>query len=321
VKSNQSIRWSVKKLASIVLATLLTAQAGMAAERGGEKVRIAVSSKSLGFFDTWAARERGFYRNHGLDAEIIAMRPPVAAAALQAGEIDYNFGASTTLRASISGLPVKVVSLSVRSSFHTLTAKSNIKSMADLKGKVIAVTIGAADDVVVRHLVRRGGLDPRDVTFVSMAGSDSRYQALLAGSIDATALSLPFFIVARRQGFNLLGTAVDVLEMATVGIGTSTRKIQQEREQVKKMVRAQVDTLRWIKSQKTEAIQFLQRFFGLDEAVATESHELYARLIVEDARPLSSAVKTVLEQEGKGQLPLERVVDATLVEEVRRERR
>jgi len=138
VNSNQSIRFSVKTLAWIVLGTLLTAQAATAAERGGEKVRIAVSSKSLGFFDTWAARERGFYRNHGLDAEIIAMRPPVAAAALQAGEIDYNFGASTTLRASISGLPVKVVSLSVRSSFHTLTAKSNIKSMADLKGKVIA---------------------------------------------------------------------------------------------------------------------------------------------------------------------------------------
>ena len=231
MKLNKGIR------AWIVLAILLAAQLAMAAERGGEKVRIAVSSKSLGFFDTWAARERGFYRNHGLDPEIIAMRPPVAAAALQAGEIDYNFGASTTLRASISGLPVKVVSLSVRSSFHTLTSKSSIKSMADLKGKVIAVTIGAADDVVVRHLVRRGGLDPRDVTFISMAGSDSRYQSLLAGSIDATALSLPFFIVAKRQGFNLLGTAVDVLEMATVGIGTSTRKIQQEREQVKKMVR------------------------------------------------------------------------------------
>jgi ABC-type nitrate/sulfonate/bicarbonate transport system substrate-binding protein len=321
VNSNQSIRFSVKTLIWIVLGTLLTAQAATAAERGGEKVRIAVSSKSLGFFDTWAARERGFYRNHGLDAEIIAMRPPVAAAALQAGEIDYNFGASTTLRASISGLPVKVVSLSVRSSFHTLTAKSNIKSMADLKGKVIAVTIGAADDVVVRHLVRGGGLDPRAVTFISMAGSDSRYQSLLAGSIDATALSLPFFIVAKRQGFNLLGTAVDVLEMATVGIGTSTRKIQQEREQVKKMVRAQLDTLRWIKSQKSEAIQFLQRFFGLDEGVAAESHELYARLIVEDARPLPSAVKTVLEQEGKGQLPLDRVVDATIVEEVLRERR
>lgn len=306
----------------IVGILLAISSQSFAAERGNGRVRIAVSSKSLGFLDVWAARERGFYRKHGLDAEIIAMRPPLAIAALQAGEIDYSFGASTVLRAGIAGLPVKVISLALRSSFHTLVAKSSIKSIPDLKGKIIAVTIGAADDVVARYLVRRGGLDPRaDVVFISMAGSDSRFQSLLTGSIDATALSLPQFIMAKRRGFNVLGTAVDVIEMATVGIGTSARKIQQEREQVKKMVRSQLDTMRWIKSQKGEAVQFLRQFYELDEGIASESYEIYARLMVEDARVVPQAVKTVLEQEGKAQLPLEKVTDPTIVEEVLRERR
>ena len=70
-------------------------------------MRIAVSSKSLGFLDTWAAKERGFYRKHGIDAEIIAMRPPLTIGAIQAGEIDYAFGASTISRGSISGAPVR----------------------------------------------------------------------------------------------------------------------------------------------------------------------------------------------------------------------
>ncbi|TAK07808.1 ABC transporter substrate-binding protein, partial [bacterium] len=233
-----------------------------------------------------------------------------------------SFGASTLLRASLSGLPVRLVSMGLRSSFHTLVAKSSIKSIPDLRGKIIAVTIGAADDVVARYLVRRGGLDPRtDVVFISMAGSDARYQSLLTGSIDATALSLPQFVMAKRQGYNVLGAAVDVLEMATVGIGTSTRKIQQEREQVKKMIRAQLDTMRWIKSQKGEVIQFLRQFYDLDEGVASESYEIFSRLMVDDVRVLPLAVKTVLEQEGKAQLPLDRVADATIVEEVLRERR
>ena len=293
-----------------------------AAEKGTEKVRIAVSSKSLGFLDVWAAREKGFFRKHGLDAEVIAMRPPLAIAALQAGEIDYSFGASTALRASISGLPVKLVSLGLRSTFHTLVAKPNIKSIPDLKGKIIAVTIGAADDVVCRYLVRRGGLDPRtDVVFVSMAGSDTRYQSLLTGSIDATGLSLPQFVMAKRRGFNVLGTAVDVLEMATVGIGTSTRKLQQEREQVKKMIRSQLDTMKWVRNQKGDVVQFLRLFFELDDGVAAESYEIYSRLMIEDVRVLPQAVKTVLEQEGKAQLPLDRVADTTIVEEVLRERR
>jgi hypothetical protein len=89
-----------------------------AAERSLEKVRIAVSSKSLGFLDTWAAKERGFYRKHGIEAEIIAMRPPLTIGALQSGDIDYAFGASTISRGSISGAPVRLVTLALRTSFH-----------------------------------------------------------------------------------------------------------------------------------------------------------------------------------------------------------
>ena len=106
--------------------------------------------------------------------------------------------------------------------------RPHIKTIADLKGKNIAVTVG--------------GVDPRDVAFVNMGGSDTRFPALVSGQIDATPISLPFFVIAKRQGFNLLGTASDVIDMATVGIGTSTRKIQQDHEQVKKLARAQLDT-------------------------------------------------------------------------------
>jgi NitT/TauT family transport system substrate-binding protein len=314
------MKFLIGNLAALVLLTTAL-DSGFAAERSPEKVRIAVSSKSLGFLDTWAAKERGFFRRHGLDAEIIAMRPPLTIGALQAGEIDYAIGASTTSRGAISGAPVRIVSLSLRSSFHTLVTRPNIKTIADMKGKTIAVTIGAADDFVARLLLRRGGVDPREVQFVNMGGSDTRFPALFNGTIDASPLSLPFFIVAKRQGYNILGTASDVLEMATVGIGTSIKKISQEREQVKRMVRAQLDTLRWIKNQKAEVVPFLQKFYGLDEGMAVESHAIYAKLIIDDARPLAEAIRTVLDQQGKPDLPLDRVVDASVVEEVLRERR
>jgi ABC-type nitrate/sulfonate/bicarbonate transport system substrate-binding protein len=317
----QSTRASVIQVFLALVVVAITAQLSVAAERNLQRVRIAVSSKSLGFLDTWAAKERGFYRKHGLEAEIIAMRPPLTIGAIQAGEIDYALGASTITRGSISGAPVKLVTLALKTSFHTLVARPQIKSIADLKGKTVAVTIGAADDFVARHLLRRAGIDPREVNFVNMGGSDTRFPALHLGKIDATPLSLPFFIIAKRQGFTLLGSASDVIEMATVGIGTSTRKIQQEREQVKKMVRAQLDTLRWIKTQKSEVVPFLQKFFDLDEGIALESHAIYSRLIVEDGKPLPEAIKTVLEQQGKPDLPLDRVVDTTVVEEVLRERR
>ena len=190
-----------------------------------------------------------------------------------------------------------------------------------MKGKTIAVTIGAADDFVARHLIRRAGLDPRDVHFVNMGGSDTRFPALHAGSIDATPLSLPFFVVAKRQGFTLLGSAADVLDMATVGIGTSIRKISAGARTGEKNGPRAAGHFALDQNAESRSRAFLQKFFGLDEAMAVESHAIYARLIIDDARPLAEAIKTVLDQQGKPDLPLDRVVDATVVEEVLRERR
>jgi NitT/TauT family transport system substrate-binding protein len=225
----QKMKFSLKYFfIALLIVAFSRHTAAFSAERAPEKVRIAVSSKSLGFLDTWAARERGFFRKHGIDAEIIAMRPPLTIGAIQTGDIDYAWGASTISRGAISDAPVRIVSLALRSSFHTLMTRPHIKTIADLKGKNIAVTVG--------------GVDPRDVAFVNMGGSDTRFPALVSGQIDATPISLPFFVIAKRQGFNLLGTASDVIDMATVGIGTSTRKIQQDHEQVKKLARAQLDT-------------------------------------------------------------------------------
>jgi len=73
--------------------------------------------------------------------------------------------------------------------------------------------------------------------------------------------------------------------------------------------------------EKSDVIAFMQKFYDLDEAMAVESHAIYAKLIIDDARPLAEAVRTVLDQQGKADLPLDRVVDATVVEEVLRERR
>src|SRR5690348_12633257 len=87
VTCNLSERWIQKTLTmpaglfTILISLLLfacLAALGAAAERAPERVRIAVSSKSLGFLDTWAAKKRGFYRKYGLDAEIIADARPLA---------------------------------------------------------------------------------------------------------------------------------------------------------------------------------------------------------------------------------------------------
>lgn len=289
-----------------------------AAEPGRERVLIGVSSKSIGFFDPWVAHEKGFFRKYGIDSEVITIRPNLSVVALHAGEIDYSWMTGTVIRTAAKGIPLKLVTIGLKSSFHTLVARPNFQSIRELRGKKIAISnIGATDDLVARALLQKAGLDPkRDAAVISMGGSETRYQALLTGQMDAATLSLPHSVIAKQKGFRFLGSAGDVLHIPFTGLSTTAAKIQRNREQVKRMIQAQIDAMRWIKSQKAEAIQFLRQFFSTDEATALESYNIYVPLIVDDVRVSAGGVKAVLEAEGAANVSWEQVADPSLVDEV-----
>jgi NitT/TauT family transport system substrate-binding protein len=289
-----------------------------AAERGRERVLIAVSSKSIGFFDPWLAHEKGFFRKYGIDSEVITIRPNLSVVALHAGEIDYSWMTGTVIRAAAKGMPLKLVTIGLKSSFHTLVARPNFQSVSELRGKKIAISnVGATDDLVARALLQKAGLDAkRDAALMSMGGSETRYQSLITGQVDAATLSLPHSVIAKQQGYRFLGSAGDVLQIPFTGLSTTLSKIQRNRDQVKRMIQAQIDAMRWIKNQKSEAIQFVRQFFSTDEATAVESYNIYVPLIVDDVRVFADGVKAVLDSEGASNISWERVSDPSLVDEV-----
>lgn len=298
---------------------LLSAAAPLlAAERPRERVRIGVSSKSIGFFDVWAAHEKGFFRKQGFDSEMITIRPNLSVVALQAGEIDYSMMTSSVIRAAVKGLPLKLVTIGLKSSFHTLVARGSFKALVELKGKRIAVSnIGATDELVARALLQKAGLDPRrDVAMLSVGASETRFQSLLSGQMDAATLSLPHSVLAKQQGYRFLGSAGDVLHIPFTGLSTATAKIQRDRESIKRMILAQMEAMRWIKTQKNDAVQFLRQFFGTDGATALESYNVYAPLIIDDVRVTADAVRAILDSEGAANVSWTQVADASLLEEL-----
>ena len=306
---------------TIVVLSFLTAFSsgtGSAGERGRERVLIGVSSKSIGFFDPWVAHEKGFFRKYGIDSEVITIRPNLSVIALHAGEIDYGWMTGTVIRAAAKGMPLKLVTIGLKSSFHTLVARANFQSVSELRGKKIAISnVGATDDLVARALLQKAGLDAkRDAALMSMGGSETRFQSLITGQVDAATLSLPHSVIAKQQGYRFLGSAGDVLQIPFTGVSTTLSKIQRNRDQVKRMIQAQIDAMRWIKNQKSEAIQFVRQFFSTDEATAVESYNIYVPLIVDDVRVFADGVKAVLDSEGAANISWERVADPSLVDEV-----
>jgi ABC-type nitrate/sulfonate/bicarbonate transport system substrate-binding protein len=318
------IKRTLTVFATILLPVVLAvAAASSAAERPSERVRLGVSSKSIGFFDTWAGHEKGFFRKYGIDSEVITIRPNLSVVALHSGEIDYSLMTGTVVRAAAKGLPLRLITIGLKSSFHTLVARPSFKSVAELRGKKIATSnVGATDDLVARALLRRAGLDSRkDAVIMSMGASETRFQSLLSGQMDAATLSLPHSVLAKQHGFRFLGSAGDVLHIPFIGLSTTAAKIQRDRDQVKRVIQAQMDAMHWIKTQKQDAIRFLRQFFGTDEPTAVESYNVYAPLIIDNVRISVEGIRAILDSEGASNLAIDQVADVSLVDEILQERK
>src|SRR4029434_6113202 len=125
-----------------------------------DKIRIAYSSgtSSLLFLLT---HKHGFLKAEGVDAEVIRMTGNVPVAALVSGEIDYHTALGTSVRAGIQGLPLRVIAAYGEVRGWGGASRTSIKSVPELKGKVIAVgNPGSGPDTNGRIMVKHFGLEP-----------------------------------------------------------------------------------------------------------------------------------------------------------------
>jgi NitT/TauT family transport system substrate-binding protein len=123
-------------LLAVLIAALLIVPANSQAQTT-EKVRIAIASHSLAFLVPFVAKDRGLYAKHGIEAEIIQVRPNVAMAALLSGDIDYVELIGSIIRSAGRGAPVRAISTSIKAPFFSFAAHNKFKTIRDLKGATI----------------------------------------------------------------------------------------------------------------------------------------------------------------------------------------
>ena len=85
------------------------------------------------------AFKKGFFRDEGLDPEIILITANVSISALASGSIDYTMVFSAVVRAAIRGVPVRVVATFIDSPTYVILARSGIQSFKDLRGRSLAI--------------------------------------------------------------------------------------------------------------------------------------------------------------------------------------
>jgi ABC-type nitrate/sulfonate/bicarbonate transport system substrate-binding protein len=241
-----------------------------------QKVKIAVSSRGIAFIDLYIAEHRGFFREEGLEPELIQVSANVATAALVAGEVDALGAVGLAARASQTGLPIKVLAVTGHRALFWLVSKPEVKSIAELKGASLGITSrNGSQHLVASRLLASGGLDPKEVSTVVIGGAPALLQALVAGSIQVTALSPPTIIVARDKfKVNILAEPPKDFVSTQGGFAVTDRALAEKRDLVRRMLRARTKAYRYFHENEKGTSETLAKYTKLDLATVTETYRL-----------------------------------------------
>jgi NitT/TauT family transport system substrate-binding protein len=243
------------------------------------KVRFSVSAASIAQVPFRIAQVKGFYREEGLDVEVIMIRGAVGMQALLGGSVDYTSASGSTIAAAVRGIPVKLVFIASAKPQFDLIAQKEIRSVGDLKGKNVGISSrGGAIDLLTQLIVRKNGLAPnKDVISLVIGGQEDTVLALRTGRIAAALLTPPRPLILQREGFNRLAYSGDYMpSYPSGGIGVTDEKIKAAPNDVLAFVKGSVRGLQFARQNRAEAMKILAGYFSIkDQALTQEFFELY----------------------------------------------
>jgi len=262
---------------------------------------MASSSTNVSFLALYTALNRGFFKDEGIDLEIIFMPANLASTAVLNGDVDYNGAVTGTIGAAVQGRPMKVLLFTVSKPLLFLIGQKNIKDVKQLKGKKIAGSSpGGSATLLANQALKQIGLEPgKDVSVLQMSGNAaSRFAVLESGVVDASLLSVPENIIAHERGYNELLFLGDVIEFPQNGFGTSEKRIRENPDEVYRMVRATLRGLQfiWDKNNQESVTNILMKQWKVnDRKMAAEMARQVNRVLTKDAYVKPESVQVLVD--------------------------
>ncbi len=245
-----------------------------------KEIRIGSSDITVSNLCTFYARDRKFFEAEGMDVKIIIVKTEAALAALGVGELDYSTLSTSSIEATLKGMPLRLIAVTNRQPLLGLLVRKGINSVSELRGKKLSISsFGGAIYGAAVYLLKNHGLKPKeDVTILAGGSNSARAAALKQGAVDAALLSSPDDIRAAGEGFRILLDVGNDYRLPWGGVSTTTGKIRGSPPEVEKVLRAVLRATRAITElrNKDEVTSWIGKFFKLDRAMA---EEFYRRLV------------------------------------------
>ena len=243
-----------------------------------------VGSASANLWPVFIGINKGFFAGRDLKIDLVYV--PSSAAVIQqltAGSLNVTMstGLVDPIRAIEKGAPVAIVRIEAQSPPYALVAKSAIKTLRDLKGKIVSV--GGAKDITrlyVERMLAPSGLKASDVDMVFAGATTARAAALQSGAVDAAILLPPSNFQAVANGFHELGLAADFApELPFSGTVVNVPWANGHKAVLRRLLDAHGEAVAWFADERNraEAVRMMVTASGIKPDEVEKAYDFYRK--------------------------------------------
>ncbi len=300
--------------------------------QGLTKVAIGYSAVDVSYLPLKIAEEAKLFEKHGLEATLVLVRggSPMMQT-LIAGEVAAAFigGTSVVLARAAGGDAKMVLSLGNTLVYQIVASphlQGKVNRIEDLRGKRLAISSpGAESDSVLRQVLKKYKVDPREATFLKIGESGERLAALKAGSADVTALPSPQHLRAIKSGFPVvMDVTKEQIPWLHTGVAMKESWVRQHPRVAEALVKTFVEATFYGRANKAFTKKVLARYVkSEDDEVLEQGFRDFLEYQPSDFRPnvagIQAAIEELAEANAKAKdLKPEEVMDLGLLAELER---
>ena len=249
------------------------------------------------------AKEAGIFKKHSLDPQLI-LTPggSLGFQAMMGGDVAMVMAdGSAAVTSNLAGADVVIIASFLNTFPYSLISIPEVKRVEQLVGGKVAISrFGSATDVSVRMSLAKVGLNPdKDVTILQIGTQTTRFAALQSKQVQATIITPPFTLTARKQGYN---TLIDMAQMnipfELTALLTRKAYIKTQREMILNVVTALAEAAHFYKREKEPALKILGRYLQTTDREALEEtyREIALKTMPEKLYPTLPGIQTILDE-------------------------
>lgn len=249
---------------------------GLAEGQPLNKIRVAIPAFTITAASCLMPQDKGYWKEEGLNVEVILIRAAPSILALAAGEVEFVCVGGGALLGILQGLPLRMLFTPFSRPLYAIYARPDIKSFQNLERKKIGVSsLGSGPDSLLRDLLKKRMADEgKSVTILAVGGGSERYIALKTGNVDAAILAPPFTLMAHDDSFREIFSFMRGQEYADVTNATVGREelVRSNPETVERFIRGQMKALLFMRRNKEQSASLLARRLKITQEVAARSY-------------------------------------------------